>query len=259
MHPYITIAIRAARAAGNIMLRSLNRLDALKVESKREKDFVSDVDRQSEQEIINIIRRAYPEHSILAEESGKTAGSSVEWIIDPLDGTTNYLHGFPQFAVSIAVRQKQVLEAGVIYDPIQQELFIAVRGQGATLNDRRIRVSNRIRLDNALVGTGLPYLSHHDFDGYLKQLSNVMRSVAGVRRAGAASLDLAYVASGRLDGFWENSLKIWDIAAGALMIQEAGGLVSDTQGGASHLETGNIACGNPKIHPQLLKLIRSTG
>ena len=256
MHPYITIAVRAARAAGNVMTRNLSRLDTIKVDTKREKDFVSDIDRQSEYEIINIIRRAYPDHSILAEESGKTEGSAVEWIIDPLDGTTNYLHGFPQFAVSIAVRQNGVLEAGVIYDPMLQELFVAVRGQGATLNDRRIRVSNRIHLDSALVGTGLPYLSHHDYDGYLKQLNNVMQGVAGVRRAGAASLDLAYVASGRLDGFWEHSLQIWDIAAGALLVQEAGGLVSDTKGDASYLETGNIACGNPKIHTQLLKLIR---
>lgn len=255
MHPYITIATRAARAAGNVMTRNLSRLDAIKVDNKRDKDFVSDIDRQAEFEIINIIRRAYPDHAILAEESGKTAGSSIEWIIDPLDGTTNYLHGFPQFAVSIAVRQNKVLEAGVVYDPMLQELFVATRGQGATLNDRRIRVSNRIHLNTALIGTGLPYLNHHDYDTYLRQLSKVMRSVAGIRRAGAASLDLAYVASGRLDGFWENSLQIWDIAAGVLLIQEAGGLISDTKGGSNHLENGDIACGNPKIHPQLLKLI----
>jgi myo-inositol-1(or 4)-monophosphatase len=237
------------------MTRNLSRLDAIKVDNKRDRDFVSDIDRQSEYEIINIIRRAYPDHSILAEESGKTDGSAVEWIIDPLDGTTNYLHGFPQFSVSIAVRQNKVLEAAVVYDPMLQELFVATRGQGATLNDRKIRVSSRIHLDTALIGTGLPYLTHHDFDTYLQQLSKTMRAVAGIRRAGSAALDLAYVASGRLDGFWENSLNIWDIAAGVLLIQEAGGLISDTKGGSSHLETGNIACGNPKIHPQLLKLI----
>jgi myo-inositol-1(or 4)-monophosphatase len=239
------------------MTRNLNRLDAIQIDNKRERDFVSDVDRQAESEIIKIIRRAYPDHSVLAEESGKTEGSNIEWIIDPLDGTTNYLHGFPQFAVSIAVRQNNVLEAGVIYDPMLQELFVAVRGQGATLNDRRIRVSKRHRLDTALIGTGLPYLPDHDYDTYLGQLSNIMRNVAGIRRAGAASLDLAYVACGRLDGFWENSLHIWDIAAGALLIQEAGGLLSDPQGGSSYLKTGNIACGNPKIHPQLLKLLKT--
>lgn len=255
MHPFITIAVRAARAAGNVITRNLNRIDTLKIENKRERDFVSDVDRQSEYEIINIIRRAYPQHAILAEESGKTQGAEFEWIIDPLDGTTNYLHGFPQFSVSIAVRQKGNIEAGVVYDPMLQELFTAARGQGATLNDRRIRVSNRAHLDTALIGTGLPYLKHHDFDGYLKRLLKVMRATAGVRRAGSAALDLSYVASGRLDGFWENNLNIWDIAAGALLIQEAGGLVSDTCGGSTHFETGDIACGNPKIHPQLLKLI----
>lgn len=239
------------------MTRNLNRLDSINIENKRARDFVSDVDRQSEFEIINIIRRAYPDHSILAEESGDSAGSSTtQWIIDPLDGTTNYLHGFPQFAVSIAVKMNNVLEAGVVYDPMLQELFVAARGQGATLNDRRIRVSNRIHLDTALLGTGLPYLPHHDFDTYLRQLSNTMRNVAGIRRAGSAALDLAYVASGRLDGFWENSLNIWDIAAGVLLVQEAGGLVTDTKGGTGFLQSGNIACGNPKIHPQLLKLIQ---
>jgi len=255
MHPFITIAVRAARAAGNIMIRNLNRLDAIKVDKKRERDFVSDVDRQSEQEIIAIIRRAYPEHAILAEESGQSDGTGFEWIIDPLDGTTNYLHGFPQFAVSIAVRQNGILEAGVVYDPMLQELYTAARGQGATLNDRRIRVSTRHQLNTALIGTGLPYLKHHNFDGYLKQLTNVMHNVAGIRRPGSASLDLSYVACGRLDGFWENSLQIWDIAAGVLLVQEAGGLISDTNGGGHHLQNGDIVCGNPKIHPQLLKLI----
>ena len=256
MHPFATIAVRAARAAGNIMIRNLNHLDSLKIESKAEKDFVSEVDKQAEQEIIKIVRRAYPDHSILAEESGSQGESPIQWIIDPLDGTTNFLHGFPQFAVSIAVRQNNVLEVGVIYDPMLQELYIAVRGVGATLNDHKIRVSNRIRLDSCLIGTGLPFLSTHDFDHYLPRLNKVMQQTAGVRRAGAASLDLAYVAAGRLDAFWEDELKIWDMAAGVLMIQEAGGLISDTSGGSDYLKNGNIVCGNPKIQPQLLKLVK---
>lgn len=255
MHPYANIAVRAARAAGNIIIRQLNHLDTLNIETKVEKDFVSEVDKQAEQEIIKIVRRAYPDHGFIAEESGTQGESGTQWIIDPLDGTTNFLHGFPQFAVSIAVQQQGKLEIGVIYDPISQELFVATRGAGATLNNRKIRVSKRTHLQSCLIGTGLPFLSHHDFDSYLPALKQVMQETAGVRRAGAASLDLAYVASGRLDGFWENNLKIWDIAAGVLLIQEAGGIVSDSVGSSDFLKTGNIVCGNPKIQPQLLKLV----
>jgi myo-inositol-1(or 4)-monophosphatase len=240
------------------MIRHLGRLDALKIETKQENDFVSEVDRQAEQEIIRVIRRAYPGHSILAEESGRQGQSGTEWIIDPLDGTTNYLHGFPQFAVSIAVRQNNKLEVGVVYDPMLQELYVAVRGSGATLNDRRIRVTRRAHLDNALIGTGLPFKRHHDYDGYLKTLRVIMEKTAGVRRPGAASLDLAYVAAGRLDGFWEYDLKPWDMAAGALLIKEAGGIVTDPKGNADFLDDGNIVCGTPKVHQALLKIIRET-
>lgn len=257
MHPFITIAVRAARAAGNIITRNLNRLDTLQVDVKRNKDFVSEVDKQAEQEIISIIRRAYPDHAILAEESGQAVrDGAFEWVIDPLDGTTNYLHGFPQFAVSIAVRHKGQLEAGVVYDPMLQELFTASRGSGALLNDRRIRVSRRDQLDTALLGTGLPFLAHHDFDSYILVLKAFMQKTAGIRRAGAAALDLAYVASGRLDGFWENSLNVWDIAAGALLISEAGGLISDSTGGSDFMQSGDVVCGNPKIQQQMLKIIR---
>lgn len=257
MHPFVTIAVRAARAAGNVMIRNLDRLDTLKIDVKREKDFVSEVDRQAEQEIIRIIRRTYPDHAILAEESGGQGKEKAEfeWVIDPLDGTTNFLHGFPQFAVSIGIRRKNTLEIGVIYDPMLQELYVASRGAGATLNDRRIRVSKRQHIDNSLIGTGLPFRSDHDFDAYLKVLKNVMPNTAGIRRAGAAALDLAYVAAGRLDGFWENKLSPWDMAAGALLIQEAGGIVTGPTGRQDFMETGNIVCGNPKIHQQLLKLI----
>jgi myo-inositol-1(or 4)-monophosphatase len=258
MHPFLTIAVRAARAAGNIITRGLNRLDTLKIDTKKDRDFVSEIDRQAEQEIIKIIRRAYPDHAILAEESGQSAGSAnYEWIIDPLDGTTNFLHGFPQFAVSIGVRLKEQLEIGVVYDPILQELYTAARGSGAVLNDKRIRVSQRTQLDSALIGTGLPFLDHHDFDAYLKVLKAMMQKTAGVRRAGAASLDLAYVAAGRLDGFWENGLKPWDMAAGILLIQEAGGLVSDPLGGGTFMQSGNVVCGNPKIQPLMLKLMQA--
>ncbi|GIX22672.1 MAG: inositol monophosphatase [Gammaproteobacteria bacterium] len=256
MHPYVTIAVRAARAAGNIQLRHLDRLDTLTVSAKQARDFVSEVDQAAEAEIVRVIRRAYPDHAILGEETGRHGEAEVEWVVDPLDGTTNYLHGFPQFAVSIAVRRRGRLEVGVVYHPVLQELFVAVRGSGATLNDRRIRVSRRTHLEEALIGTGLPYLPHHDFDGYLKALREVMRHTAGVRRAGAAALDLAYVAAGRLDGFWEYGLKAWDIAAGVLLIQEAGGLVSDPAGADGYMDSGDVVCGNPKIQPQLLELIR---
>jgi myo-inositol-1(or 4)-monophosphatase len=257
MHPFVTIAIRAARAAGNIITRGLNRLDSLQVEAKNgDKDFVSEIDRQSEEEIIRIIHRSYPDHAVLAEESGARGNSEYEWVIDPLDGTTNFLHGFPQFAVSIAVRHRGKLTAGVIYDPMLQELFTATQGGGAQLNERRIRVSTRQQLHTALLGTGMPFRPDQDLDRYLATLKALMREAAGVRRPGAAALDLAYVAAGRLDGFWEFGLKPWDIAAGALLIQEAGGIISDQDGKAGYLDNGNVVCGNPKIHQQMLKLIQ---
>jgi myo-inositol-1(or 4)-monophosphatase len=257
MHPFITIGIRAARAAGNVITRGLNRLDTLQIEAKSDKDFVSEIDRQAEDEIIKIIHRAYPDHAILAEESGAQGNAEHEWIIDPLDGTTNFLHGFPQFAVSIAVRHRGKLTAGVVYDPILQELFTATQGNGAQLNERRIRVSTRHQMNTALLGTGMPFRPDQDLDYYLTTLRALMREAAGVRRPGAAALDLAYVAAGRLDGFWEFGLKPWDIAAGVLLIQEAGGIVSDPDGKGDFLSNGNVVCGNPKIHQQMLKLIQN--
>lgn len=256
MHPTLNIAVRAARSAGNVIIRNLGRLDSLSVHTKDRNDFVTEVDKQAEQEIIYILRKAFPDHSILAEESGAHQGNDYQWIIDPLDGTTNFLHGFPQFAVSIALRHKGRLEQGVVYDPMRQELFTASRGGGAMLNDRRIRVTNRKTLDGALLGTGFPFKSQQHLETYLDMFRALFPHTAGIRRPGSAALDLSYVAAGRLDGFWEIGLNIWDMAAGVLLIQEAGGLSSDFVGGSNHLESGNLVAGNPKLFAEILKTIR---
>ncbi|MEZ5540502.1 MAG: inositol-1-monophosphatase [Pseudomonadota bacterium] len=256
MQPMLNIAVRAARSAGNIIVRSLDRLDSLAVQSKDRNDFVSEVDQLAEREIIAILRKAYPNHGILAEESGAHAGDEYQWIIDPLDGTTNFLHGFPQFAVSIALRRQGRLEQGLVYNPLSQELFTASRGAGALLNDRRIRVSARRNLDGALLGTGFPFKSQQHLDAYLGMFRALFPQTAGIRRAGSAALDLAFVASGRLDGFWEIGLNLWDMAAGVLLIQEAGGLCSDFLAGHDYLENGNLVTGNPKILAEMLRAIR---
>jgi len=252
----LNIAVRAARSAGNIIVRNLDRVDTLTVHTKDRNDFVSEVDRQAEQEIIGILRKAYPGHGVLAEESGSQDGNDYLWIIDPLDGTTNYLHGFPQFAVSIALQYKGRIEQGVVYDPLRQELFTASRGAGATLNDRRIRVTSRRSLDGALLGTGFPFKAQQHLDAYLDMFRALFPKTAGIRRPGSAALDLAYVAAGRLDGFWEIGLNIWDMAAGVLLIQEAGGLSSDFLGGHEYLKNGNLVAGNPKVFAEILKVIR---
>ena len=256
MHPTLNIAVRAARSAGNVIIRNLDRLDSLAVHSKDRNDFVTEVDQKAEQEIIYTLRKAFPSHGILAEESGLREGDDYQWIIDPLDGTTNFLHGFPQFAVSIALRHKGRLEQGVVYDPLRQELFTATRGAGAMLNDRRIRVAKRDSLEGALLGTGFPFKAQQHLDAYLDMFRALFPRTAGIRRPGSAALDLAYVAAGRLDGFWEIGLNIWDMAAGVLLIQEAGGLSSDFVGGHNYLESGNIVAGNPKIFADMLKTIR---
>lgn len=260
MHPILNIAVRAARRAGNIIIRSVDQLDRLTVTEKSSNDFVSDVDRQAEQAIIEVIQESYPGHDILAEETGETAGkngsSEFQWIIDPLDGTTNFLHGFPQFAVSIAVKNKGRLEHGVVYDPSRQEIFTASRGAGAQLNDRRLRVSNRKGLEGALLGTGFPFKQQEHLDAYMATFKALFPMTAGIRRPGSAALDLAYVAAGRLDGFWEIGLNPWDMAAGALLIQEAGGLVSDFSGGDDYLQTGNVVAGNPRVFKAILQTIR---
>jgi myo-inositol-1(or 4)-monophosphatase len=252
----LNIAVRAARAAGDIIVRHVDRLDSLTVASKQRNDFVSEVDRMAEQAIIRTIRKAYPSHAILAEESGEQAGDDYQWVVDPLDGTTNFLHGFPQFGVSIALRRKGRLEQAVVYDPLRQELFTASRGAGAQLNDRRLRVSKAKGLDGALLGTGFPYSIAPHLDAYLGMLRAFATQTAGIRRPGAACLDLAYVAAGRLDGFWELGLKPWDMAAGVLLIQEAGGVVTDLAGGVRFMETGHIAAGNLKVLKAMLGIIQ---
>ena len=256
--PIINIAVRAARAAGNMIIRAVDRLDTVTVTEKSPHDYVTEVDQAAEREIIKIIRKAYPGHSILAEESGVTEGDDSEftWIIDPIDGTRNFIHGFPHFAVSIGVRYKKRMEYGVIYDPVRQELFTSARGKGTHLNERRVRVARRARLDECLVATGFPF-RHSDalLKAYLKSLETMLPICGDVRRPGAATLDLAYVACGRFDGFWEMGLKPWDFAAGILMIKEAGGLVTDFNGTEDYVNTGNIVAGNPKILKALLKII----
>lgn len=257
MHPMLNIAVRAARAAGDVIVRHVDRLDELTVASKDRNDYVSEVDRRAEEAIIRILRKAYPDHAILAEESGEhAADSEYRWIIDPLDGTTNFLHGFPQFAVSIALSHKGRLEQGVVYDPLRQELFTASRGEGAQLNNRRIRVAQRSSLEGALLGTGFPFKHHDHLDAYLGMFRDLLLETSGIRRPGSAALDLAYVAAGRLDGFWEIGLNVWDMAAGALLIREAGGIVGDFQGGDNYLRSGNIVGGNPRMFALLVKKIR---
>ena len=257
MHPIVNIAIRAARNAGNTIVRSLHHVDTISVSEKSQNDFVTEVDHRAEQEIIQTIRRAYPHHAILAEESGQQDGSEVEWIIDPLDGTTNFLHSFPHFAVSIGVRVKGRLEHGVIYDPLRNEIFSGTRGEGAQMNDRRMRISKRNSLGGALLGTGFPFREDQDFELYVQTLRVMMKDTAGVRRPGSAALDLAYVAAGRLDGFWEFGLKPWDCAAGALLILEAGGAVSDFGGGQDYMDSGNVVAGNLRIHQEMLDRLKS--
>ena len=253
MQPLLNIAVRAARRAGDLMVKSLSRLDSIQVATKGRNDFVSEIDRAAEAEILGTIRRAHPDHAFLAEESGKSGDSEFVWIIDPLDGTTNFLHGFPQFAVSIALQHRGRMSQGVIYDPMRQELFTASRGEGAQLEGRRIRVSKQPGLEGALIGTGFPYRANAQWlESYLSMMKSIMTSAAGLRRPGAASLDLAYVAAGRLDGFWEIGLSPWDTAAGTLLIQEAGGHVG-TLIGEEYRQGGNLIVGTPKVYAALVE------
>lgn len=257
MHPFLNIADRAARSAGKIIVSALERLDTLTLTEKQHNDFVTEIDVQAETKIIDIIRKNYPYHGILAEESGAIAGEETTWIIDPLDGTKNFIHGFPHFAVSIAVEQKGRIEHALTYDPIRHETFTASRGHGAHLNNRRIRVSNRANLKECLLGTGFPYRNPARVASYLKTFTALMSQASGIRRAGSATLDLAYVAAGRFDGFWEFDLAPWDIAAGALLVKEAGGLISDAQGAENYLQNGQVVAGNPKIFKAMLQSIRA--
>jgi len=255
VHALLNIAVRAARRAGELIVRSLNRVDSSQITAKGRNDFVSEVDRAAEREIIATVRRAYPSHAFLAEESGASGESDTVWIIDPLDGTTNFLHGFPVFAVSIACQHKGRLEHAVVYDPMRGELFTASRGAGAHLDNRRIRVSRQRTLEGALVSTGFPYRANTRYlEPYLAMLRAVSLNVAGVRRPGAAALDLAYVAAGRVDAFWEIGLSAWDTAAGTLIIQEAGGRIGTLTGG-EYRQGGNVLCGTPKVYAALIELL----
>ncbi|MBK1727360.1 inositol monophosphatase family protein [Halorhodospira neutriphila] len=260
MHPMVNIAVRAARSAGDIIARSIDRLDRVQVESKGRYDFVCDIDRQAEEAILRTLRRAYPQHSVLAEESGTHGRDSGEaeytWIVDPLDGTANFLHGFPHIGISIAVQRRGQLEAAVVYDPLRQELFTAARGEGAQLDGHRIRVSKPRGVDGTLVGTGFPFKNPHLFKPYMGMFSGVAERAEDMRRAGSAALDLAYVAAGRLDGFFELGLNPWDIAGGALLVSEAGGVVTGIRGEDDALGSGHVVAASPKAHAGLLQVLK---
>ncbi len=251
--------VKAARRASQIINRASHDIEHLKITTKQYNDFVTEVDRAAETAIIDVLREAYPDYGILAEESGQTVGadsaSEYQWIIDPLDGTTNFIHGFPQYAVSIALAHKGQLNQAVVYDVLRNEMFTASKGGGAYLNERRIRVTKCLKLDDALLGTGFPFRIFEHSDAYMSIFKEFTQRTSGMRRLGSAALDLAYVASGRLDGFWEFGLLPWDIAAGCLLITEAGGLVGDLSGGESYLKTGNLVAGTPKVFSQILQVI----
>ena len=254
----LNVAIKAARAAGVIINRAALDVESVRVSQKMANDFVTEVDQASENIIIDTLLTAYPDHGILAEESGQTRGnpqSEHVWIIDPLDGTTNFIHGFPFYCISIALQSKGRVEQAVVYDPTRNDLFTSTRGRGAFMNDRRLRVSKRIRLQECLISTGFPFRPDDDYAAYLKLMSEVMKRTAGLRRPGAAALDLAYVAAGFSDGFFETGLHPWDMAAGSLLITEAGGLVGNFTGDADYLHQRECMAANPKIYAQLVTLL----
>ena len=260
MEPMVNIALRAARKAGENIGRAADDLDRIDVQAKGANDFVTEVDVAAEQEIIYHLHKAYPDHAILGEEGGLVGDEDAEyrWLIDPLDGTTNFIRGIPHYAVSIACLRNGKVEHAVIVDPVRREEFTASRGRGAQLNGRRLRVSKLASLDGALLGTGIPFKDHCDdrLEPYARSIQVLAAQCAGIRRAGAAALDLAYVAAGRLDAFWEIGLSPWDIAAGALLVREAGGLVADINGSDNYLQSGNVVCGNPKCFKAVLQATR---
>lgn len=255
MHPLLNIAVRAARQAGSLIVRSLQHVDHLEVTTKGRNDYVSDVDRLAEKEIINVIKKAYPEHAIMAEESGSTGNADTVWIIDPLDGTTNFLNGFPHYCVSIAIMVRGRIEHAVVFDPLRDELFTASKGEGAKLNDRRIRVGKRKELTGALLATGFPFKYPQHLDAYMGMFGDILPKVSDIRRAGAAALDLAYVAAGRVDAYWEIGLEKWDLAAGWLLVEEAGGTVTDFSGHDQVLDKGHVIASNLPLHRHLQALI----
>ena len=253
----LNTAVKAARKAGSIINRASFDIDKLTIRKKRQNDFVSEVDDAAEEAIISVLRDAYPDHGILAEESGRTdTKSDYVWVIDPLDGTTNFLHGFPQYCVSIGLLHKGKPTQAVVYDTNRNELFTASKGVGAYLNDRRIRASRADKLEDALVGTGFPFREVGHLDDYLRMFKNVTKGTSGIRRPGAAALDLAWVACGRIDAFWEIGLSPWDMAAGALLVREAGGLIGDLDGNEGFLDSGRVVAANPKIFSAFLQLLK---
>ncbi|MDO8448474.1 MAG: inositol monophosphatase family protein [Rhodoferax sp.] len=258
LHPMINVAVKAARAAGAIINRAALDVEAVRISQKLVNDFVTDVDHAAEQAIIETLLAAYPGHGIWAEESGREHGakdSEFVWIIDPLDGTTNFIHGLPVYCVSIALAVKGKIEQAVIYDPSRNDLFTATKGRGAYLNDRRLRVSKRIRMQECLISTGFPFRPGDDFNAYLRMMGDVMQKTAGLRRPGAAALDLAYVAAGFTDGFFETGLQPWDVAAGSLLVTEAGGLVGNFTGDSDFLEQNECMAGNPRVYGQLVTIL----
>jgi myo-inositol-1(or 4)-monophosphatase len=258
MHPMLNIAIRAARNAGKVILRAFEESDKIEVQQKGSNDFVTNVDKNAEAVIRETILKAYPNHCIVGEELGQHSGSDSDylWVIDPLDGTTNFIKGIPHFAVSIALQVKGRIEQAVIYDPIRGDLFTATRGQGAQLNSKRIRVSPAKELSGTVLATGFPFKQKHHLEAYLNAFSALFVHTADMRRAGSAALDLAYVAAGKIDGFFEIGLKPWDTAAGQLLIKEAGGLIVDFAGGNNFDNSGNIICGAPKLAQAIVKEMR---
>jgi len=258
LHPMLNIAVKAARAAGALINRASLDIEKLQVQTKSTNDFVTEVDQAAEQAIIEIILQAYPGHGILAEESGRTMGakdSEFVWIIDPLDGTTNFIHGFPVYCVSIALAHRGVVTQGVIYDPVRNDLFTATRGRGAFCNDRRIRVSKRAHLRDCLIGTGFPFRDGSYLDTYLQMMKVMIQQTAGLRRPGAAALDLAYVAAGFYDGFFEIGLNAWDVAAGSLLVLEAGGLIGDFAGEGDYLHGGQVIAATPKVFAEIVQTL----
>ncbi|WP_119966094.1 inositol monophosphatase family protein [Simplicispira lacusdiani] len=258
LHPMLNVAIKAARAAGAIINRAALDVESVRISQKQINDFVTEVDHASEKIIIETLLTAYPGHGILAEESGSQHGakdSEFVWIIDPLDGTTNFIHGFPVYCVSIALAVRGKIEQAVIYDPSRNDLFTATKGRGAFLNERRIRVSKRTQLKQCLISTGFPFRPGDNFKNYLAMMGDVMQRTAGLRRPGAAALDLAYVAAGYTDGFFETGLSIWDVAAGSLLVTEAGGLIGNFTGEADFLEQKECLAGTPRIYGQLVQIL----
>jgi myo-inositol-1(or 4)-monophosphatase len=255
----LNVAIKAARAAGAIINRAALDVESVRVAAKQTNDFVTEVDKAAEDAIIETLLAAYPDHGIWAEESGRREGKGRDkgfvWIIDPLDGTTNFIHGFPVYCVSIALMVHGKVEQAVVYDPTRNDLFCATKGRGAYLNDRRIRVAKRTQLKDCLISTGFPFRPGDHFQTYMQMLQDVMPKVAGVRRPGAAALDLAYIAAGFADGFFETGLSPWDVAAGSLLVTEAGGLIGNFTGEADFLEQKECMAGNPRIYGQMVGLL----